>query len=103
MRVVIQRVTEASVTVDKKVIGKIGKGLLVLAGVEKGDTEQDIDYMVAKVTGLRIFEDNDGKMRCWRCRSSPCWGTCGKDAVRRLPARRSRAGRRICFTCLSTS
>ncbi|MDH4099282.1 MAG: D-aminoacyl-tRNA deacylase [Nitrospirota bacterium] len=62
MRVVIQRVTEASVTVDGKVIGTIGKGLLVLAGVEKGDTEQDLDYMVSKITGLRIFEDGEGKM-----------------------------------------
>lgn len=62
MRAVIQRVTEASVTVDRKVIGKIGRGLLVLVGVEKGDGGEDIDYMVSKIAGLRIFEDEDGKM-----------------------------------------
>lgn len=62
MRAVIQRVTEAAVTVDGEVIGKICRGLLVLAGVEKGDGGQDIDYMVSKVLGLRIFEDEQGKM-----------------------------------------
>ncbi len=53
---------EASVTVDGKVVGAIGPGLLVLLGVGKGDTEADVDFMVDKVPGLRIFEDAAGKM-----------------------------------------
>ncbi len=62
MRAVLQRVKEASVTVDGKVVGAIGPGLLVLLGVGKGDTEADVDFMVDKVPGLRIFEDAAGKM-----------------------------------------
>lgn len=62
MRAVLQRVKEASVTVDGKVVGAIGPGLLVLLGVGKGDTEADVDFMVEKVPGLRIFEDAAGKM-----------------------------------------
>jgi len=55
-------VKEASVTVDGKIVGEIGPGLLVLLGVGKGDTEADVDFMVDKVPGLRIFEDDAGKM-----------------------------------------
>lgn len=62
MRAVLQRVKEASVTVDGQVVGAIGPGLLVLLGVGKGDTEADVDFMVDKVPGLRIFEDDAGKM-----------------------------------------
>ncbi|MDP1918359.1 MAG: D-aminoacyl-tRNA deacylase [Myxococcales bacterium] len=62
MRAVLQRVKEASVTVDGQVVGAIGPGLLVLLGVGKGDTEADVDFMVDKVPGLRIFEDAAGKM-----------------------------------------
>lgn len=62
MRAVLQRVKEASVTVDGVVVGAIGPGLLVLLGVGKGDTEADVDFMVDKVPGLRIFEDDAGKM-----------------------------------------
>lgn len=62
MRAVLQRVKEASVTVDGAVVGAIGPGLLVLLGVGKGDTEADVDFMVDKVPGLRIFEDDAGKM-----------------------------------------
>ncbi len=62
MRAVVQRVTRSSVTVDGTVTGKIEKGLLVLLGVEQGDTEKDAAYMAGKVTGLRIFEDQEGKM-----------------------------------------
>lgn len=58
----LQRVKEASVTVDGNVVGAIGPGLLVLLGVGKGDTEADVDFMVDKVPGLRIFEDAAGKM-----------------------------------------
>lgn len=62
MRAVIQRVKEASVRVDGKIVGKIDKGLLVLLGVGNGDDEKDLDYMVDKVIGLRIFEDGNNKM-----------------------------------------
>lgn len=61
MKFVIQRVTEASVTVDNETIGKINKGFLVLIGVSDSDTEETADKMVRKMTGLRIFEDEDGK------------------------------------------
>jgi D-tyrosyl-tRNA(Tyr) deacylase len=62
VRAILQRVKEASVTVDGRVTGKIGPGLLVLLGVGKGDTEGDVDFMVDKIPGLRIFEDDAGKM-----------------------------------------
>jgi D-aminoacyl-tRNA deacylase len=62
MRAVVQRVRKSSVTVDGKVAGEIEKGLMVLVGVEKGDDEKDVDYLVDKVMNLRIFEDEEGKM-----------------------------------------
>lgn len=62
MRAVIQRVQEARVEVDGEVIEKIGQGFLVLLGVRKDDTEEDVRYLADKVTGLRIFEDEAGKM-----------------------------------------
>lgn len=62
MRCVIQRVTEASVTTGGEVVGKIGKGLMVLVGVSVDDTDKDVRYMADKVPNLRIFEDEDGKM-----------------------------------------
>lgn len=62
MRMVIQRVTEASVTVDDKVVGSIGRGIAVLLGVAKGDTEKEADYLANKLINLRIFEDDAGKM-----------------------------------------
>ncbi|MDO4528554.1 MAG: D-aminoacyl-tRNA deacylase [bacterium] len=62
MRAVVQRVDRADVTVDNQVSGSIKKGLLVLLGVADGDTEKDLQYMVDKVTGLRIFEDDADKM-----------------------------------------
>ena len=61
MRFVIQRVTHAEVEVEKKVIGRIGKGFLVLIGVCPSDTEAVADKMVRKMLGLRIFEDAQGK------------------------------------------
>lgn len=61
MRLVIQRVNHASVTVDEQVIGKIEKGLLVFLGVADGDTKEMVDKYVKKLQGLRIFEEADGK------------------------------------------
>ena len=62
MRALVQRVSEASVTVDGKEVAGIGPGLLVLLGVRRGDTEADADRLAAKLRALRIFEDADGKM-----------------------------------------
>ena len=62
MRAVIQRVKSASVTIDGKATASIAQGFLVLLGVEKEDTQQDIDYVAKKIVGLRIFEDSDDKM-----------------------------------------
>jgi D-tyrosyl-tRNA(Tyr) deacylase len=62
MRVVIQRVSSASVTIDGAVKSAIGQGLLVLLGVGHEDGEEDIDYLVKKTAGLRIFNDADGVM-----------------------------------------
>ena len=62
MRFVIQRVTEAAVRVDGELLGQIEKGYLVLIGVAESDTEEIADKMVKKMTGLRIFEDEQGKM-----------------------------------------
>ena len=61
MKLVIQRVTHASVTVDNNVIGKIGKGYMVLIGVSDTDTKEIADKMLDKMIKLRIFEDENGK------------------------------------------
>ena len=61
MRAVLQRVTRASVTVDGEVLGKIGKGFMILLGVENSDTEEITDKMADKICKLRIFEDENGK------------------------------------------
>lgn len=62
MRALIQRVSNASVDVEGKTVGEINKGILVFLGVGKGDTENELEYMVDKIINLRIFEDEDGKM-----------------------------------------
>ena len=62
MRLVIQRVSEASVTVEGECLSSIGRGLLVLVGVENGDTEQDAAWLAAKTAALRIFNDEEGVM-----------------------------------------
>jgi D-tyrosyl-tRNA(Tyr) deacylase len=62
MRAIIQRVSEASVAVDGEITGKIGPGLLVLAGFEESDTAADLDWMAGKIVRLRIFADADGVM-----------------------------------------
>lgn len=62
MRIVIQRVRHASVTVDNQAVSTIGQGLLVLVGVENGDTPADAEWLAAKTVALRIFDDTDGVM-----------------------------------------
>ena len=62
MRAVVQRASNASVTVDGRIIGEISNGLLVFLGVGDGDTEKDMKYIADKVIGLRIFSDSDDKM-----------------------------------------
>ncbi|MDD6045059.1 MAG: D-aminoacyl-tRNA deacylase [Clostridia bacterium] len=62
MRAVVQRVSEASVTINGKVKGSIGKGYMVLLGVEDIDEKEDLDYICDKLIGLRVFEDAEGKM-----------------------------------------
>jgi D-tyrosyl-tRNA(Tyr) deacylase len=62
MRALIQRVNEASVTVEGETIASIGKGLLVFLGISSHDAEEDIEYLSKKIAGLRIFSDDEGKM-----------------------------------------
>lgn len=62
MRIVLQRVAEASVEVDSRIVGRIGPGLLVFVGIAKGDTEHEVAFLADRVLGLRIFEDDAGKM-----------------------------------------
>ena len=64
MKVVIQRVRSAQVAIDEKVVGQIEKGVLVLVGFEAADTQEDIDWVVAKTINLRIFNDENGVMNC---------------------------------------
>ena len=62
MRVVLQRVAHASVTVDGEIIGKIQRGFLLLVGVTHDDTTEDMEYIVRKIVQMRIFEDEEGKL-----------------------------------------
>lgn len=62
MRLVVQRVSKASVKVDKKIVGKIDKGLLVLIGIGENDTKKEADFLANKLVNLRIFEDENNKM-----------------------------------------
>jgi D-tyrosyl-tRNA(Tyr) deacylase len=62
MRAVVQRVSRASVTVGDEVVGRIGRGFLVLLGVAEDDAQEDVIYLAQKIVGLRIFEDDAGKM-----------------------------------------
>ena len=87
MRAVVQRVDRASVTVDEKITGEVQKGLLVLLGVAEGDTDKDLAYIIDKVCGMRIFEDEAGRMsavRFWRFLSLPCAVTAATASVRPL-------------------
>ena len=62
MRIVIQRVKNASVSVDDKIVGKINQGFLVLLGIKTSDTKEDVDYLVRKLINLRVFSDENDKM-----------------------------------------
>lgn len=62
MRIVLQRVKSASVSIDETVVGKIGVGFVLLVGIADSDTEAELDYLVRKITKLRVFEDLVGKM-----------------------------------------
>ncbi len=62
MKAVVQRCLSASVEVDKKIVGNISRGFVVFLGVGKNDTEDDLNYLVKKISGLRIFEDENEKM-----------------------------------------
>lgn len=62
MRAVVQRVRRARVTVDEQAVAEIGRGLAALLGFRTGDTEADAEYVLDKIVGLRVFEDDDGKM-----------------------------------------
>lgn len=62
MRAVVQKVKDAKVIVDNLVVGEINYGILTYIAITHNDTNKDIDYMIDKITGLRIFDDNDGKM-----------------------------------------
>ncbi len=62
MRALIQRTQRASVTISEKLHSSIGKGLLILLGIEEADTQEDIDYLVGKISRLRIFDDENGVM-----------------------------------------
>jgi len=64
MRIVIQRVSEASVSIDDKVNGKIGNGVLLLVGIEDADTKEDVSWLVSKILKMRIFNDEAGVMNC---------------------------------------
>lgn len=62
MRVVLQRVSKASVKINREIVSEIGKGLLILVGIEDEDTQEDIEWQAAKITQLRIFDDENGVM-----------------------------------------
>ena len=62
MRIIIQRVREASVTIDEKLYSSIGRGMMILVGIEDADTDEDIAFLTKKVVNMRIFDDADGVM-----------------------------------------
>lgn len=97
MRLVIQRVLESSVKVEGREVGRIGKGFMVLCGVEDGDTAEDVRYCVDKTVNLRVFEDENDKMivpflmqavKFWRYLNLRCMAMCATAVVRALFARR---------------
>ena len=62
MKFLVQRVSDAKVEVDKKIVGEISKGFVVLVGIKKGDTTKEADFLIKKLLNLRIFEDEEDKM-----------------------------------------
>lgn len=62
MRIVLQRVSEASVTIDSKLFSEINRGFLILLGIEEEDSQEDVDWLIQKVSNMRIFSDSDQKM-----------------------------------------
>ncbi|MTD42324.1 D-tyrosyl-tRNA(Tyr) deacylase [Erwinia sp. CPCC 100877] len=62
MKAVIQRVSQAQVSIDEEVVGSIAQGFMILLGIHEGDTTEDVAYLVRKISKLRVFEDNEGKM-----------------------------------------
>lgn len=99
MRCVVQRVTRAQVTVEGETVGQIGKGFMVLVGVESEDGPKDMSYCVEKIAGLRVFEDSEDKMnlslsdvggQVLLVSNSPCWATRAMAAGQFHPGRASR-------------
>ena len=66
MKIVVQRVKEASVVVEGKIAGEISQGLLLLIGVDENDTQEDANWLIKKVVDLRIFLDTEGKMNLFK-------------------------------------
>ncbi len=64
MRAVLQRVSEASVAIDGVTVGEIGRGFMVLLGIHEEDRSEDVEYLVRKISMMRVFEDENGKMNC---------------------------------------
>jgi D-tyrosyl-tRNA(Tyr) deacylase len=62
MRAVVQRVTRANIKVGDEIVGEIGKGLVVLLGIARDDTEKDAEYLIGKISALRVFDDSEGRM-----------------------------------------
>jgi hypothetical protein len=104
MRVVLQRVKNAAVSVCGKEIAGIGRGLLVLAGIGRDDSEADLQWMAKKIVELRIFDDAEGKLnlgllrqaaRSWSCRNLRSMAIAARDAAHRIRTRPPRPGPRF--------
>ena len=85
MRAVVQRVSSASVTVDRQVVGRIERGFVVLLGIRTDDTQDDLIYLAQKIIGLRVFEDAEGKMNL-TVECNPLIGPQLMDVVKQLAA-----------------
>ena len=87
MKALVQRVSEASVTVDEETVGKIGPGFAVLVGVSRDDSELDADYIVNKVVNLRVFADEDGKFNLSAMDVGPTFSSSASSRCTPTPAR----------------